>query len=773
MDSAAKQRMIPPSEGGFMAAGSPKPRRRAAGADPVRAPLPPFGRVASLAVVVLGVMLGVLAMDAVRDTRHAAIARDHAAASSARRLAADLDAAAPAQGQGADPRLRLLSEAAGADGGAVLVPPGGGASLFAGPPALAEAARRAAAAGRDGLQADGSVYALRTERLSSGGLLVLASPARQAGPPPWLLHAALATALCLFAGSILLGLRRYTERSVRDAREKSLLLDRLLGPERAGCGLWRTDGDALVLPAALWASLGYKRQDQRVPLPALGRVLEAADAEKVAALLNDEAGIDELRVRFRRADGETQFVYMRVLSYGAGGTEGIVLPTSDGGLDDGRSRHLLIRLRETLEAIPQALLFWDASERLVAWNDEFRIVFKVDSAKIHEGMTVRELEGVCGIEPRFLRLYFAPPDKPQSVEEATFPDDRILRVSRRRTIGSGWVCIGTDVTDAREESQRRAEKEAELKKSVLSLEHSKSELAQALEDYSIEKARAEEASRSKSEFLANMSHELRTPLNAINGFSELLMTEMFGPLGDEKYVGYAEDIFASGRHLLNLIDDILDLSKIEAGKVELERGQIDLERLLREAVRFLEPQTRKANITFNTVIDQVPSVWADTRAIKQVVINLLSNAVKFTPENGSVSLNTQADLEAVTILVVDSGVGIPRDHMARLGEPFELIEDHFATRKRGTGLGLSLCKSFTEMHGGILAIASEPGRGTAVALTLPRRPGSPVRLPEIFAEFEQRARILTAPGAPKDVFASGGAAPAFRLANGASFGRMH
>ncbi|MHA7873571.1 MAG: sensor histidine kinase, partial [Hyphococcus sp.] len=197
-----------------------------------------------------------------------------------------------------------------------------------------------------------------------------------------------------------------------------------------------------------------------------------------------------------------------------------------------------------------------------------------------------------------------------------------------------------------------------------------------------------------------------------------------------KYKEYVNDILASGRHLLELIDDILDMSKIEAGKLTLEPKRIELEKALNECVRLVAKRASDAGVTLTASVGHAPPVWADARAVKQVALNLLSNAIKFTPKGGEVTLTAEADLDGVTVIVADSGVGIDRVQMKKLGAPFELAESHFAKSRDGSGLGLALSKSLMELQGGVLALASQPGKGTVACATFPRRQDAKVRLPQ-------------------------------------------
>nr|WP_233061591.1 ATP-binding protein [Parvularcula mediterranea] len=413
---------------------------------------------------------------------------------------------------------------------------------------------------------------------------------------------------------------------------------------------------------------------------------------------------------------------------------------SDAALDESRSLQLVQRLHETLEAIPQAFLHWDPFGKLVAWNDQFRVIFNVTSDQLRQGMSVDDLASICGIDQRFLRQFFIPPQSAREEEEALFPDDRTLRIIRRRTIGDGWVCIGHDITDAKAEAEARARKERELQMTVDILEQSRRDLSDLNEQYSLAKQRAEDANKAKTEFLANMSHELRTPLNAINGFSDVLKSELFGPLGHERYQEYAADIHDSGIHLLALINDILDLSKVEAGKMDLRLTSFELEKTLEESVRFIEPQCRSADIHLHAGFSHVPNVYGDQRAVKQILINLLSNAAKFTEPGGRITVTAVADLECVTVYVADSGEGMEPQKLRRLGTPFVSFSNSQERDKRGTGLGLALSKSLLEAQDGILALASEKHRGTVAAFTLPRWRGGKAKLPEL---LEGRAIVLT------------------------------
>jgi cell cycle sensor histidine kinase DivJ len=226
------------------------------------------------------------------------------------------------------------------------------------------------------------------------------------------------------------------------------------------------------------------------------------------------------------------------------------------------------------------------------------------------------------------------------------------------------------------------------------------------------------ASRAKSRFLANMSHELRTPLNAIIGFSEITMREMFGPVGP-RYQDYARLIHESGAHLLDLINSVLDMSKIEAGKFELSEELFELEEVAQSAVRFLKIPAERAGVALTLdIAPDVRLVFADRRAVKQILVNLLSNGVKYTPPGGEVRITARGG-HGIEIQVRDTGTGISKADLERLGKPFEQVESSEVRAKEGTGLGLALVKSLTQMHGGDAVLESALGQGTTVTVRLP------------------------------------------------------
>jgi two-component system, sensor histidine kinase len=268
---------------------------------------------------------------------------------------------------------------------------------------------------------------------------------------------------------------------------------------------------------------------------------------------------------------------------------------------------------------------------------------------------------------------------------------------------------------------RQLELEASVEKRTKELRLEIAERKKIEKDVLAAKMEAEKANFAKSDFLASMSHDLRTPLNAIMGFSEMMDTRAFGPLGDSHYEEYAKDIHKSGKLLVSLIDDILDLSKVEAGKYELSESDVDIAELVQSSVSLISMLSEAGHIQLLAKIEPaLPLLRADERALTQILNNLLSNAVKFTPENGKITVSAKLRSKGIIDLqVADTGIGMSSDDIAKALEPFEQASSTHAKRHEGTGLGLHLCQKLVGLHGGALEIESEPGIGTTVTLLFP------------------------------------------------------
>ena len=382
-----------------------------------------------------------------------------------------------------------------------------------------------------------------------------------------------------------------------------------------------------------------------------------------------------------------------------------------------------MRLRDAIETIPEAFVLWDAENRLVLCNSNFQDLHDLPDEAIAVGASYESVVA-AGSKPVVQNKIVSTGQRIPGARtfEAQLDDGRWLQISERRTKDGGYVSVGTDITALKAHEEKLVDSEKRLMAMVSELRTSQQRSAELAEKYAEEKTRAEEANQAKSKFLANMSHELRTPLNAIIGFSEIMESGMFGPLGAEKYHEYCNDIRGSGQYLLEVINDILDMSKIEAGRLRLDFEDLSLDTLFNEAMRVVAVRAQEKDLNLVSRISPQLGLRADRRAFKQIVLNLLSNAVKFTPAHGRVTVRGRATGQCVTLAIADTGIGIAKEALSRLGRPFEQVESQLTKIHQGSGLGLAIAKSLVELHGGRMRIRSALGKGTVVIVRLPLAP---------------------------------------------------
>ncbi len=506
-----------------------------------------------------------------------------------------------------------------------------------------------------------------------------------------------------------------------------------LAVEAARCGIWEWDlvTDEVFMSDVTAGMLGWGGGGLASGSDVLDRV-SPDHRERVRQALATAAMYGAFDVSFRvpGEPGERPlWVDARGQAFGQareGGFAriiGVALDVTEERMAQARAQAAETRLRDAIESFSEAFVLWDRHGRLLMCNRNYRSVFSLEARLLKPGALRSEVNRFAVLA---IRQQQPAADGRRGVREAELHDGRWIQISERRTAEGGLVMTAADITAIKTQEEARRRNEEELQRAVVSLEHSQEQLSELARKYETEKVRAEAANKAKSEFLANMSHELRTPLNAINGFSEIMVGEMFGPLGDARYKEYAGDILSSGQHLLALINDILDMSKIEAGKMNMKFEPLTLEDVVEDAVRLVRNRAEAAGLAVHTEFPRdLPEVEADYRAIKQVLLNLLSNAIKFTPRGGRVTVRAEARPdplgERVRISVKDTGIGIAAADLARLAKPFEQIESQHSKTQQGTGLGLALTKSMVEMHGGALDIQSAPGEGTTVGFSIPVR----------------------------------------------------
>jgi two-component system cell cycle sensor histidine kinase PleC len=579
----------------------------------------------------------------------------------------------------------------------------------------------------------GAGIAVGSAALATGGLrLYSAAPTA----PLWTPLVQLATANFLVFGAPLLAsillLRLWIKQSRRaESAEVELVTTQhrfrlAVDGARAGVFEWRLDADTVELSERIVRLVHAPSEIMRFDaFLALIAVEDRAAAEEGFAHAR-ENGVLELGFRMRGPHGviwvEARGLAIEdPLANGAISIVGTVIDVTPRREAEMRAMSLERRLREAIDSYSGPFALWDARKRLVMWNRSYARAFNLPASVLKPGAPYEIVSAAASKEVSVTRQ---DPSDPQT-QEIELKTGLWLQVVERRTAEGGLVTVGADITALKRQEDALARSQRNLRSMVSQLETSEGRNKELAKKYEEEKRRAEEASRAKSAFLANMSHELRTPLNAINGFSELMVSEIFGPLGDKHYQEYAKDILASGQLLLDLINDILDMAKIESGKITLSPAPLNPVEAVNQAVRLMHRRAEEKLLSL--VVDAVdaPDIEADHRAVKQMLLNLLSNAIKFT-ETGGVIVRLRPALkngvtEGVTISVVDTGPGIPAEHLPRLGRPFEQVDMRLSRKTGGTGLGLALTKSLAEMHGGRLAIDSEMGKGTIVSLYMPLR----------------------------------------------------
>ncbi len=511
---------------------------------------------------------------------------------------------------------------------------------------------------------------------------------------------------------------------------------------RGRCGMWDWDmaRGRMYWSDTMFEILGLERRDELMSFGEIAKLVHPDDGDlyELAQELAERPGASVDRVfRMRTARGDFVWLRMRAEVVQQAGEDGphligIAMDVTEAQRLAERTVTADMRLRDAIESISEAFVLWDSRNRLVLCNSKFQTLHELPDDAIVSGTSFDTIATV-GRHP-VTRTPLKPEDKPEEGSrafEAQLSNGRWLKIAERRTKDGGYVSVGTDITPLKRHEERLMDNEkrlmalvADLRKSQQTLEHQAQQLAELAEKYSEEKTRAEDANRAKSEFLANMSHELRTPLNAIIGFSEIMESGMFGPLGSEKYREYCADIKGSGTYLLDVINDILDMSKIEAGRMQLELEDVRIDEIVADALRVMAVKGDEKHLLMTSEVGQGLVLRGDKRALKQILLNLLSNAVKFTPEGGKVSVRARINGGAAIIAIEDTGIGIPRNALAKIGRPFEQVESQFTKTHKGSGLGLAIAMSLAELHGGAMRIRSLEGIGTAVVIRLPLNAGA-------------------------------------------------
>jgi two-component system cell cycle sensor histidine kinase PleC len=588
--------------------------------------------------------------------------------------------------------------------------------------------------------ADGTESLAAINQLPNGLGQIAAFQPKASALERWRADSAITITLVTTTGFVLLILGFAFHWQAARAREADEIYERVrermdTALNRGRCGLWDWDlaRGRIYWSDSMFEIVGFPPREELLSFGEVDALVHPEDGSlyDIAAQLAETAdGTIDRAFRMRHAGGEWVWLRARAeLTTHDGSTHvvGIAVDITEEKKYAERTATADMRLRDAVESISESFVLWDTADRLVLCNSKFQQLYGLPDSAIRSGTPHEDVEAI-GRPP----LIVSPIKSEEKIEEgsrsfeARTADGRWLKISERRTNDGGFVSVGTDITPLKRHEERLMDSEkrlmatiADLRRSQQTLESQAQQLAELAQKYSEEKNRAEDANRAKSGFLANMSHELRTPLNAIIGFSEIMESGMFGELGAEKYHEYCRDIQDSGRYLLDVINDILDMSKIEAGRLRLDIEQLHLDSIVSEAMRVMSIKADEKRLEVISDVSPGLSMRGDRRALKQVLLNLLANSIKFTEVGGRVAVRAKASCGHALILIEDSGIGISRAALRRLGRPFEQVESHISKSHTGSGLGLAIAKSLIELHGGQMRIRSIENVGTTVILRVP------------------------------------------------------
>lgn len=510
--------------------------------------------------------------------------------------------------------------------------------------------------------------------------------------------------------------------------------DAALARGKSGLWDWDLSRGQIFWSSSMYEILGMPPRQQLMGFGELQQLVHPDDADlyQVAnQAFEENAGIIDQVFRMKHIDGGWIWLRARAELVYYPGKEphliGIAVDITEQQVLKRKSVETNVRLRDAIENISEAFVLWDPAKNMVMCNSKYQQLYNLPDSEVVTGASFDAI--MKGARQPVVKTQVSTgisTDCGARTLEAQLEDGRWLQISERRTKDGGFVSVGTDITQIKRHEEKLIDSErrlmatvADLRQSQQKLEVQAQQLVELADKVSGEKIRAELANRTKSEFLANISHELRTPLNAIIGFSEIMQSGMFGPLGSDKYTEYANDINHSGGYLLGVINDILDMSKIEAGHMRLDFESVALHEILEETLRIVGFQAKEAGITVSQRISDKIVLDADRRAMKQIMLNLLSNAVKFSESGSRISVRARTVSGAVTISIEDTGIGISREALRQLGQPFEQVQNQFTKSHKGSGLGLAISRSLTELHGGAMKIRSTEGVGTIVSIRLP------------------------------------------------------
>jgi two-component system cell cycle sensor histidine kinase PleC len=511
-------------------------------------------------------------------------------------------------------------------------------------------------------------------------------------------------------------------------------VDTALTHSRSGLWDWDVGRGRIYWSDSMYEMLALERTGEFLSFGDMNALLHPGDIDlfrRANDLIMTAGAVMDQEFRLRHAGGE--WIWLRA--------RGELVPHPETGephlvgiaVDVTEQRRLAAsraeadaRLKDAIEATSEAFALWNREGRLAIWNARWLAMQGLPAGTAVHGLTRADIARQARPVLSELQLETARRAFGARSFEQQFEDGRWFLVNEHPTKDGGMVTVATDITARKQHECDMAENRIRLEGSVRELQAAQARLqekARQLKDmadlYMEQKAAAETANLAKSRFLSNMSHELRTPLNHIIGFSEMMEQHVYGALGHARYDEYAVDIGQSGRRLLALVNDVLDMSAIEAGSLDLAREPVSLRAVIDACLTDIAPAANRKGVTLAGDYQGPLTVRGDTAALTQVIGNLVTNAVKFTAEGGAVSVRARRSGETVSITVSDSGRGIAPEDIEKVTRPFEQAGAKVENGVRGSGLGLAIARSLAEMHGGSLKIRSTVGVGTMVMVRLP------------------------------------------------------
>ncbi|MGL5448727.1 MAG: histidine kinase dimerization/phospho-acceptor domain-containing protein [Rhabdaerophilum sp.] len=592
--------------------------------------------------------------------------------------------------------------------------------------------------------ADGRPTSVITRDLPNGQILIAFQPIEDE-LIAWRRHAYIIAALLFAFGAVTIAFSAAFYMQRARARETEQSATRLFNRfevalDRGNVGLVDARmGDSHVwLSNSMFRLLGLEHGERQVSRADLESLVHADDLSPLTVIeqADPQSGEIDHLFRMRHASRGWLWMHMRAARIAENGRRGrllgIVMDVTAEREAAAESERADLRLRDAIESISEAFVLWDENNQLLLCNSKYRAFHGLSEADTLRGTRYEALMGNAQ-EPRLVVEFDrgADDDGRARAYEAQFEDGRWLLINERPTSAGGYVSVGTDITARKAQENRLIENERQLRITIADLASSREalrkqaqELAELADLYRDQKIEALSAVKMKAEFLANMNHEIRTPLNAILGFAEVIENEVLGPVACERYRNYATHIRESGVSLLTIIDDILEMAHIEAGRVQIERSSHTIGDLLEDAATAvaLDAATKGVRLEIDPAASELAGsrrIDVDIRATEQALIHLARNAIRLSPYGGTVTMRARMQGEHVNIFISDRGCHLSESDIGKLSKPFGHIDGMLHDGCKGSGLGVAIARGLIELQGGILRIRSAPQLGTLIMVHLP------------------------------------------------------